>query len=200
MLCGFVHTSFSWSPFLSLSSSASFSISPSPCFPLLICFSPVGFGIPFREHIIQFLSFPEDGPRAAEWVTMVPPTTTTPLPASPTHSSLLAMRWCHGFYLLRGYTPILSRCYTLHISHFQPPTLTNLHSCFPQPVHFPDSLAPPGAPWGFEDVWMLFRSSLAHVRHPRGRQSPIATAASILNLIDLSLYCHRCLSHSCDRL
>lgn len=54
---------------------------PHPVFPLLICFSPVGFGIPFREHIIQFLSFPEDGPRAAEWVTMVPP---TPQPHQPT--------------------------------------------------------------------------------------------------------------------
>lgn len=89
MLCGFVHTSFSWSPFLSLSSSVSFSISPSPCFPLLICFSPVGFGIPFREHIIQFLSFPEDGPRAAEWVTMVPPH--PPSLANPLFSSCHAM-------------------------------------------------------------------------------------------------------------
>lgn len=60
---------------LSLSSSAlflHFSLTL-PCFPLVICFSPVGFGIPFREHIIQFLSFLEDGPRAAEWVTVGPP-------------------------------------------------------------------------------------------------------------------------------
>lgn len=166
-----------------------------PRFPLVICFSPVGFGIPFRERIIQFLSFPEDGPRAVEWVSVPPP---PPHPhTSPTHSSLLAMQWCHGFYLLWGYTLILSRYYTLHISHFQPPTLTNLHSCFPQPVHFPDSLASQRVPGGFGDVSMLCQTSLVHVRHPKERQPPFPMVVPVLNLIDLTFFCHPHISNYC---
>lgn len=56
-----------------------------PSFPLVICFSPVGFGIPFSEHIIQFLSLLEDGPRAVKWVTVGPH---TPTPHQPSLLSL----------------------------------------------------------------------------------------------------------------
>lgn len=164
---------------LSLSSSASFSTSPSLCplFPMVICFSPVGFGIPFREHIIQFLSFPEDGPRAAEWV--------TPTPHYPTLLSLP----CNDVmaFICSGGTRRFSLGIKLHISHFQPPTLTNLHYFLPQPVHFPHSLASHRVPRGFADVWVLFCASMVHVRHSKERQLPILTVASILNLTDYSL-------------
>lgn len=70
-LCTHLFQGLSFSIFLCLFLHLSLML---PSFPLVICFSPVGFGIPFRDHIIQFLSFPEDGPRAAEWVTVGPPT------------------------------------------------------------------------------------------------------------------------------
>lgn len=195
MLCRFVHTSFSGSPFLSLSSSASFSISPSP-YPVShwwFVFFLWDLGSHSESALFSSYPFQRMGPEQQNGWVCPPPHPHT----SPTHSSLLAMQWCHGFYLLWGYTLILSRYYTLHISHFQPPTLTNLHSCFPQPVHFPDSLASQRVPGGFGDVWMLFQTSSVHVRHPKERQPPFPMAVPVLNLIDLTLFCHPHISHYC---
>lgn len=60
----------------------------------------------------------------------------------------------------------LSVLHTLYLPLPPPYTLTNLHSCFPQPVPFPDSFASQKAPGGFGDVWMLFSTSTKHAWHP----------------------------------
>lgn len=167
MLCYFVHTSFFQGlPYsLSLSLSASFFISPLPSpFPTGDLFFSCGIWDPIHwERIIRFLSIPEDGPRAAEWVTLS--LSLSPY-ASPTLYAFLAMKWCHGFYFLRGYTSILSLYYTLCISLIHPlPSITF------SPVLFPDSFASHGVP---EDLG-IFGCCLAHPRYmlnnEEGKQS-----------------------------
>lgn len=65
---------------------------------------------------------------------------------SPPLSLLLAMRWCHGFYLLQGYPLIFSPYYTLPIS--PPSTLLYPHPTL-VPPHLRFFLVSKGA-WG---IW-----------------------------------------------
>lgn len=122
MLCRFVRTSFSGSPFLlfSLSLSAALSIAPSP-FPTGDLFFLL-WDLGSHSLIAHYSTLipPEDGPREAEWVTaaLSPPYT------SPPYSLLIAMRWCHGFYLLQGYPFIFSLYYTVFISISPPPSIS----------------------------------------------------------------------------
>lgn len=121
-LCAHIFFRVSHSPVLSLSLSAALSIAPSP--------SPFPTGDLFfllwdlRSHSLiahySALIPPEDGPREAEWVAaaLSPPYT------SPPYSSLIAMRWCHGFYLLQGYPFIFSLYYTVFISLSPPPSIS----------------------------------------------------------------------------
>lgn len=166
LLCAHIFLRVSLS--FSISPSLSFSPSRPPPFPLVICFSPVGFGIPFIESAL-FASYPVQrmGPeRQNGWLWVLSSLPSLSPHSLPPRSLLLAIRWCHGFYLLRGYPLILSPCYTLYISLLQPSTLPNLNSCFPQPVPFSDSCASQKAPGGFGDVWMLFSTPTIHAWHP----------------------------------
>lgn len=160
LLC--VHILFKGLSFLSPSLSVSFSISRPPPFPLLICFSPPGFGISFiEEHIVRLLSISEDGPREAEWVTvgaLGSPFAVSARRPTPCHKMMSWLLFALG-------VPIDSLCllHTLSISLFHPPLLPpNLHSCSSQPVPFPDPFASQKAPGGFGDVWMLFSTPTVH--------------------------------------
>lgn len=137
----------------------SLSLSPSlphpPLFPLVICFPPVGFGIPFIERTL-FASYPflRMGPERQNGRLWVP-------------WSLLAP--CHtmmSWLLFAAGAPIdfPSVLHTLYLPSF---TLPNLHSCFPPPVPFPDSFASQKAPGGFGDVWMLFKHTHGTSLTPR---------------------------------
>lgn len=148
-------------------------------FPLVIFFSFCGIWDPIHwRDIVRLLSLPVDGPRQAEWATLVSTAAShRPSPCFLPCDDVMAFicsRVTHWFSLLIThslYLP-LPPCYT-PIPHLF------LFFLSPQPVSSSDSFSSQKAPGGFGDVWMLFSRPTVHARHPE-RKAINATDSTVL--------------------